>query len=436
MPLTLENTSRRVRRRASIIALLLLLLVPLSLTSGCNPFAPPPPVADSVEQAFKDGEAKEADAEKAASFNDKTEATERWTKTATYYGAVANKFKGTDNGLRAVLEQVDALDKANNRQTAWTTLKAALRQYTPATAPQTYATAQERYTTLVRTMDEENSKTFQYKVMDTLVRMFGNDPKWSPVAAVFFIAIAVTLLVWPFRVKQYRSFKELQRYQPELQRIQKKYKDDPQTAMLKQQEFYKEHGINQFAGCLPMLLQMPITLFMYQVIMYYQFHFTQSTFLWINPSSHGASLNLPPPLTGQIGANLGENDLLLLIVYAISMFLTTKLMPTTPATDPQMAEQQKMMTVTMPIIFFVMMLQWQPASAFVLYWLVSNILGLGQQWAIYRTLPSHPPLIIASKDGGDTASDGATANGDSGTSDSKALTANPKLVSPKNKKKK
>jgi YidC/Oxa1 family membrane protein insertase len=252
---------------------------------------------------------------------------------------------------------------------------------------------------------------------------------------VFFIAIAVTLLVWPLRVKQYRSFKELQRYQPELQRIQQKYKGDPQTAMLKQQEFYKEHGINQFAGCMPMLLQMPITLFMYQVIMYYQFHFTASTFLWINPGSHAGSLQLPPPLTGQVGANLGEHDLPLLIVYAISMYLTTKLMPTTPATDPQMAEQQKMMTITMPIIFFVMMLQWQPASAFVLYWLVSNILGLGQQWAIYRTLPSHPPLIVVNKDeDGDAGKNGVSGSGE--TAETKALTANPKLVSPKNKKKK
>jgi membrane protein insertase Oxa1/YidC/SpoIIIJ len=117
------------------------------------------------------------------------------------------------------------------------------------------------------------------------------------------------------------------------------------------------------------------------------------------------------------------------------MYLTTKLMPTQPATDPAQAEQQKMMAITMPIVFFIMMLQWQPASAFVLYWLVSNILGLGQQWVIYRMLPTPPPLIIVNKDGDAAGKNGADGNGaDSGGE--KPLTANPKLVSPKNRKKK
>jgi YidC/Oxa1 family membrane protein insertase len=434
MPLTRQKTSsgsRRAVRRAGIFALLLLLFLPLSMTAGCNPFAQPPAVSENVEQAFKDGEAKKSDAEQAAKFNDKTEATERWNKAATYYGAVANKFKGSENGLRAVIEQVNALDKgANNKQLALQTIKNALRAYTPATAPTTYPQAQQVYSDVVRRMDEENSQTFQYKAMDWLVRLFGNDPKVSPVIAVFFIAFAVTGILWPFRRWQYRSFKEMARYQPQLMELQKKYKSEPQVLMQKQQEFYKEHGINPYAGCIPMLLQMPVTIIMYQVIMYYQFHFTQASFLWINPSGHAASLNLPAPLTGMVGANLGESDLPLLIVYAISMFLTTKLMPTQPTTDPMQAEQQKMMAITMPIVFFFMMLQWQPASAFVLYWLVSNVLGLGQQWAIYRTLPSHPPLEVKSLDG-DNANAG-TADADSG----KALAANPKLIAPKNKKKK
>ncbi|MDX1933996.1 MAG: membrane protein insertase YidC, partial [Capsulimonadales bacterium] len=189
------------------------------------------------------------------------------------------------------------------------------------------------------------------------------------------------------------------------------------------------HGINEFAGCLPLLLQWPVTLLMYNVILHYQFHFAQSTFLWVNPAAGDAAANLPFPLTGFFGHHLGEQDMLMLIVYTFSMYLTTKLMPSTPPSDPQQAEQQKMMTIMMPAIFFIMLLQWQPASAFVLYWFVSNLLALGQQWIIYRTLPTPPPILIEDSDG-----NGGTAAG-AASPDPKPLAPNPKLVSPKNRKK-
>lgn len=430
MPLKSRTRSRRV----SLLLALLLLVLPLGLSvSGCNPFAQPPAVADNPEQAFKDGEAKESDAEQAAKTNDKTEATERWNKAATYYAAVANKFAGSENGLRALLEEANAYEKAENPNQAHAVLKGALKQYTPG-ANQTpglqaeYAKTVTAERELVRKLDEQNSQTFYYKVMDALVRVFGGDDKVAPVLAVIAVAFLVTVVVWPLRVRQYRSAKEMQRYQPELEKLRNRHKGDPQVAMQKQQEFFKEHGINQFAGCLPMLLQMPVTIFMYQVILHYQFHFANSTFLWINPASGDWAAKLPWPLTGALAHNLGEQDLLMLVIYAISMFVQSKLMPVN-STDPQVIEQQKMMAVTMPAFFFVMMLQWQPASAFVLYWFVSNILSLIQQAIIYRTLPPMPPLVLS--DSGSLVPEGDGTGGGAA-----ALTANPKLVSPKNKRKK
>jgi len=236
-------------------------------------------------------------------------------------------------------------------------------------------------------------------------------------------------VVWPLRARQYRSAKEMQRYQPELKKIQQKYKDDPQLAMAKQQAFYKEHGINQFAGCLPVLLQAPVTLAMYQVILHYQFHFSQTTFLWMNPEAARASTQFPAPFTHAIAHNLGEHDLFLLVIYAISMYLQTKLMPTTPTMDPQQIEQQKIMSIMMPMTFFVMMLQWQPASAFVLYWFISNVLGLIQQAIIYKTLPPVEPFVPKT-----SIDDMVTVSGEGDAP--KPMVANPKLVSPKNKRKK
>lgn len=416
-------------RRALWLALLLFVL-PMGLTTaGCNPFAPQVQVADAPEQAFKDGQAKEDDAQTADRNRDKSQAVERWNTTANYYAAVSRKFAGSENGLRALLEQSEALQHADNNQAALNVLKSATKQYTPG-ANQTpalhdlYEQVRTAENDLIGRMDAQNSQTAYYKVMDTIVNLFGGDNRLAPVLAIFAIAILVTGVLWPFRRWQYRSAKEMQRYQPELEKLRNRYKNDPQQAMVKQQEFFKTHGINQFAGCLPALIQMPVTLLMYQVILHYQFHFTQTHFLWVNPQSGDFASHLPFPLTGAFGHHLGEPDLVMLLIYAASMFVQSKLMPVT-STDPTAIEQQKMMAVTMPAFFFVMMLQWQPASAFVLYWFVSNLLTLGQQAIINRSLPTLPPLVLADVDGDIT-----------GANEAKPLTANPKLVSPKNKRKK
>jgi len=99
----------------------------------------------------------------------------------------------------------------------------------------------------------------------------------------------------------------------------------------------------------------------------------------------------------------------------------------------------------MPGIFFIMMLQWQPASAFVLYWLVSNLIAIGQQWFIYKRLPNLPP-IIGAETAAAMAAEGkrvdvtlpkGTLATDTPTSarSGARMVANPKLVSPKNRKK-
>lgn len=433
MPLIPKTTSRRTLW----VALFLLLLIPIFTMSGCG-YTAPPPVPDTIEKAWEEGETKKAAAEAAAKAGDTRHSQELWNTTAAYYGAVAAKYDRTDNGLKATLEQVKAQEAGHpdNPAVAQMTMKSAMKKYTEINAPTVYPEAKQEYDALIQRIDAKNSQTIQYKVMDGLVHAFGNNPKISPILAVLAVAVIVTVVVWPLRVKQYKSMKEMQRYMPELQKIMDKYKNDPQTAMTKRQAFLKEHGVNEYAGCLPMLLQLPVTYFMYMVILNYQFKFSNTYFFWINPTLADMSAKWPWPFTHAIGHNLGEPDLLLLVIYAISMFLQTKLMPTSTPTDPAQAEQQRMMTVTMPIVFFVMMLQWQIASAFVLYWFTSNVLGLAQQAIIYKSLPQLPPLVIKSDIDSDTKNGGgpaADAAGDSGEA-KKTLAANRRIVSSKTRR--
>ena len=430
-----KNTSRRTLW----VALFLLLLVPFFTVGGCG-FTPPPPVPDTIEKAWEEGETRKAAAEAAAKAGDTRNSHELWNTTAAYYGAVATKHDRTDNGLKATLEQVKAqeLGQPDNPAIAQMTLKTALKKYNEISAPTTFTQAKAEYDALIQRIDQKNSQTIHYKLMDGLVKAFGNNPKISPILAVLAVAVIVTVVLWPLRVKQYKSMKEMQRYMPELQKIMDRHKSDPQTAMQKRQAFLKEHGVNEYAGCLPMLLQLPVTYFMYMVILNYQFKFNQTSFFWINPTLADMSAKWPWPFAHAIAPNLGEPDLLLLVIYAISMYLQTKLMPTSTPTDPVQAEQQRMMTVTMPIVFFVMMLQWQIASAFVLYWFASNVLGLAQQAIIYKSLPQLPPLVINSDSGTDSTngSGPATAgvSGDDGSDTKKSMSANRRIVSSKTRR--
>lgn len=415
-------------RRSVLTILLLLLLAPFALgLAGCQPGGPlgsAIPVTENVDQAFKDGQAKEDAAKKVADAGRKDEALRLYGEVSAYYGAVAKKFAGTENGGNALLKQAETTENgAQNNNGALAEYRNALKQYPAGAFPALHAKAQTEYDALIKKMDGENSQTAWYKVMDALVKGVGG----NPVVAIAFIAFAVTLVLWPLRIKQFASAKEMQRYQPELNKLRERYKGDMQLAAQKQQEFFKEHKINQFSGCVPALLQWPVTIVMYRVILYYQFHFQDSHFLWVNPASAQASQTFPWPLTGALAHNLGEQDILLLLLYAVSMFAQSKLTPVAPSADPSVIEQQKMMSTIMPIMFFVMMLQWQLPSAFVLYWLISNVFFVAQQWWINKTLPTPPPFVL-----GETGA--VVVNGEDGTS--KPMTANPKLVSPKNRRKK
>lgn len=214
-----------------------------------------------------------------------------------------------------------------------------------------------------------------YRVMDFFVTLFGGR-SYSYFLAILAISVLVRLLLTPLANKQYSSMKEMQRIAPYVKELQAKYKNDPQVLMRKQQELYKEHGVNMFGGCLPSLAQLPFFILLYQMIVRYQYHFSHGTFLWIgSPLSH-----LYPTF---LGTSLAQIDIPLLVLYGISMYVQSKMMAT-PATDPQQAEQQRMMTTMMPFMGTYFLWTYKLPSAFVLYYLTSNLLQMGQQYYYMR----------------------------------------------------
>jgi len=170
----------------------------------------------------------------------------------------------------------------------------------------------------------------------------------------------------------------MQALQPELNKINEKYKGlsmtDPK-AQKKQEEtmaLYKMHGVNPMGGCLPMLIQLPFLYAFYQVLSV-TVEMRHAEWLWIT------DLSQPEHLAIRV----------LPIIMVASSFLMQKMTPMTGG-DPT---QQKIMQF-MPLMwgyFF-----WSAQSGLVLYWLTSNVVGIAQQWFFNKTAPLNTVLIQAS----------------------------------------
>ncbi|GAB3003269.1 membrane protein insertase YidC [Arenimonas maotaiensis] len=182
--------------------------------------------------------------------------------------------------------------------------------------------------------------------------------------AIIAIVIVLKLLLFPLSAKQYQSMARMRAIQPRIEALKERYGDDRQKFAMAQMDLYKKEKINPAAGCLPMLIPIPIFLALYWVLV--------------------ESVELrQAPWIGWV-QNLTDADpyFILPVLNLVIMFLTQKLTPT-PGMDPL---QKKMMTF-MPLIFGVMM-AFFPAGL-VLYWVTNGLLGLAQQWWMTKKYGSH-----------------------------------------------
>ncbi len=270
----------------------------------------------------------------------------------------------------------------------------------PQSAAADYARQVHLQETLEDRIDRRNSTHFSYKIVDTLVGLTGRIPAFSYWFALVLIALVVKLLTFPLTLKMYRSQREMQRMQPVLKEIQEKYKGKPELNA-KIMDAYKEHGVSPFASCLPLLIQMPFMIWVYNMIRQYEFHFARGTFLWIGSGmSHQYSAYL--------ATNLAQFDTVLLVIYAVSNYLTMKL---TPPADPQQAQQQQSMSIMMTGMMFFMFWTYRWSAAFMFYWLVLNVISAWQQY-VYVYKKRRPLAGPMSGSGG--MSSGGTGGGSGG----------------------
>lgn len=194
-----------------------------------------------------------------------------------------------------------------------------------------------------------------FLLLDFLFGIVGN---WG--IAIILVTVIVKALFFHLSATSYRSMANMRRVAPELQRMKETYGDDRQKMSQAMMDLYRKEKINPLGGCLPILVQMPVFIALYWVLMESVQLRHAPFFFWIT------DLSVKDPY------------FLLPILMGATMFIQMSLNPAPP--DPVQARVMKLM----PVIFTVFFL-WFP-SGLVLYWLVNNVLSIAQQWVITRQI--------------------------------------------------
>ena len=183
---------------------------------------------------------------------------------------------------------------------------------------------------------------------------------------IILLTILIKILFYPLTQKSMSSMRKMQELAPIQTKLKEKYKDDPSRLNQETMNLYKTYKINPLSGCLPMLAQIPVFIALYKGLLVTIELRHAPFFLWLN------DLSAPEHLWDVTVAGYTIPIRLLALLMGVSMFVQQKLSPSA-GMDPA---QQKMM-LFMPIVFTFMF--WGFPTGLVIYWLVNNILSIGQQ---------------------------------------------------------
>lgn len=185
---------------------------------------------------------------------------------------------------------------------------------------------------------------------------------WS----IVLLTVLVKTVLFPLSAKAYKSMGRMRKLGPEMQRLKEMYGDDRQKMSQEMMKFYQKEKINPLGGCLPIVIQMPVFIALYWMLL------------------ESVELRHAPFIFWIQDLSVKDPYFILPILMGISMFVQQMLNPTPP--DPMQAKIMKML----PIIFTFFFL-WFPAGL-VIYWVVNNIISVAQQYYITRKIENDPTI--------------------------------------------
>ena len=203
--------------------------------------------------------------------------------------------------------------------------------------------------------------------------------------AIILLTVAMRIVLMPLTLKQTKSMYEMQRIQPKIKELQKKYKDDKQKLQEETLKFYQENKVNPFGGCLPLVLQMPVFIALFQVLagkkppslpLYLAAHpEATKNFLFILPDITKS----PQWMYANQGIAAAIPYIVLALLFGLSVWLPQQLMPGD--------RQQKMIGLYMAIMM--LWFGWISPAGVLLYWVTSSAIQVTQQQLSLRSYKRH-----------------------------------------------
>ena len=190
--------------------------------------------------------------------------------------------------------------------------------------------------------------------------------------AIVGMTIIIKSAFYPLNHASARSMAKMKVIGPKLKALQEQYANDKQQLQIKMMEMYKQEKINPLGGCLPILVQIPVFIALYWVLL------------------SAVELRYAPWLGWIKDLSAPDPWFILPVLYAITAYLQVKLSPT-PITDPVQAKVMQIMPIAFSVLFIFF------PSGLVLYWLVNNTLQIGQQWHVNRMLEKEAEVAAAKR---------------------------------------
>ena len=219
---------------------------------------------------------------------------------------------------------------------------------------------------------------------NALVLLYEHLPGHDFGIAVIVLTIIIRLILYPLMIQSIKSQKVLSELQPKIQEIQQKYKDDKEKQAKETMGLYQKEKINPFGGCLPLLIQLPILIALYQV--FWKGLQPEAMINLYNFVPHPGVID--PTFLGVI--NLGQASLILAVLAGITQFFQTKMITPHQSADRGQVPKtpdfsgmiQKQMLYFFPI--FTVFILWKLPAAIGLYWVVTALFSIFQQHLIFK----------------------------------------------------
>jgi len=212
-------------------------------------------------------------------------------------------------------------------------------------------------------------------VANSVLTFFHDDVGVGWGVAIILLTIVTRIAILPLSLKQIRSMRSLQAHQPEIKKIQEKYKDDRQRMQREMMAFYQENKINPFASCVPLLLQLPVFLALFYLLRSDEFK-DEINAPGSNPDFFGIPLDEKA---------VGTALIILLVLYFVTMVGSTSIMAASAEGN------QRLLMYALPVFFTPFIIGF-PAGL-VIYWITTNVWTMGQQWVVKKLIPPPPKEV-------------------------------------------